>query len=373
MSAKLDPRQKDPDVQYKNFAIINNSNSLQLARQDITYSSPIISDCSKYYLWVSRFAISHMAIPIYFFDNSDAKYSVTVEYQGEVPNTTPLVYIPVGNYSGFGYTQPVFYYEQFAQMVNVALRASALASVAPPANNQQIPFIKYNANTGKFSLYVNQSVVTYDPLVDGIVRPLPPPAGDVRIYFSPALFQQLQFFKATFSGNFASPFGYELDLSVPLAGLNIYEDPYEATAGLEFYYVYEQEREALYLLNDIQSITFISNKIPTTKEYIPNLQNSNVLTSRSILCNFIPDLSQGRNLSEYQYYPQGQPFLINMESSQPLSTIDVQIYFVTKNEIFYPLYLEPGEAINIKFAFYKKSIYNNAYTSLLTDKLQTGY
>lgn len=382
----IDPRQKNPDIIYKNFAIINNTNSLQLAAKDITYTSPIVDDCSKYYLWVSRFAISHMAIPIYFFDgvNDGAgnlrsqKYAVTVEFQGKVPVTEYLIYKPVGNYSSFQYNQPVFYYDQFCQMINQALiTATNVAYGDPPTFiKEYIPFIKYNQNTGKFSFYVNSLIVTQDPFVDA-TRPSPPPVDNIRIYLSAPLFQQLQFFKANFNG-FNTELAYELDLSIDRASLNIYNDPLwtpgpDPYPDARFYYVYEQEREALYLLNDIQSITFISNKIPTTKEYIPNLQNTNALTSRSVLCNFVPDLSQGRNLSEYQYYPQGQPFLINMESSQPLSTIDLQIYFVSKGEVFYPLYLEPGEAINVKFAFYKRSIYNNAFSSLLTDKLNTGY
>lgn len=351
----VDPRIRSTDIQYKDYLIDNTSTDQALAKKDITYSSPIISSCRDYYLYVARFAISHMAIPLYFFDNSDDKYSVTISVNG-VDETANLIYIPIGNYSNFGYTQPVFYYEQFCQMINEAFVA-ACGAFGVPITGKDVPFIEYDPNTEKFTVYVYiDRVVNVDP------------TKIMSIYFSSALFQQLQFLEAEFLG-YNIPKSYKLILYVKRGFLNHYEDPDTS----DVYYTYEQERSALYLLNDVQNIAFISNKIPSTKEFVPNLQNSTVLTSRSILCNFIPDLGQGRNLSEYQYYPQGFPNLINMESDEPLSAIDVQIYFVTKGEVFYPLYLEPGESVSIRFAFYKKSMFNNNYTSLFTDKSGIGY
>lgn len=345
----IDPRLRNPDIQSKDYVIINNTDSLALAKQDITYTSPLIDNCSDYYLCISRFAISHMAIPIYFFDNADQKYSVTVRELANPANfnTQPLVYRSAGSYSSFGYTQPVFYYDQFINMINSAI-SLACAAVLVPAIDE--PFIEYGEESGRFTFYFRDDF-----------------RNDYEIFFSAQLFQQIQFISSIFNG-YGTPLAYKINLTEKLAGLNEYTDP---TTMILYYYM-TQEREALYLLNDIQNIAFVSNRIPTTRQYVPNLNDSGVLTSRAILVNFIPDLGQGRNLSEYQYYPQGFPNLINMETTQPLSTIDVQVFFVTKNETFYPLYLEPTESINIKFTFYKKAMFSNAYTSLYSDKSNTS-
>lgn len=349
-----DRRYKSPDIQYKDFSMYNNTNTLQLARQDVTYTSPIIDDVSEYYLSINRFAISHMAIPIYFFDNTDQKYSVTIvnTITGN-SNIGYLIYESAGNYASFGYTQPVFYYQQFVNMVNAAITTAKGA----PANVNEGIYLDFNPIDGKFSLYF---------------EPSSPPGGnpvtfDYEIYMSSALFQQLQFFGAVFSGSMTDPRAYKINLYAKPLKNNYYEDIVSAVPVSYFYVT--QEREALYLLNDIQNIAFVTNRIPTTREYIPNLINSGELASKAILVNFIPDLGQGRNLSEYQYYPQGYPNLINMDAAGPLSSIDVQIFFVTNRDQFYPLYLEPSESINIKFAFYKKSMFNHSFTSLMSDKL----
>jgi hypothetical protein len=354
-----DPRKLESDIIYKDFVIYNSTTLPSLAKKDVTYTSPIITDPTNNYISIARFSISHMAIPLYFFDNVDNKYFVGFELDGNenVPaNNRPLLYPNniVGNYSQFGYTNPVFYYEQFIDMINVALTSSWAAS-AKTAGNE--PFIQYDPDDEKFSIYYPIEAIVVDDL-DAIV-------------FSGALFRQLQFFKAFYNNTRDT---YTVAAEAYSAGLNYYANPDPAGALTNYYYI-KQERSALYLLNQIQNIAFVSNKIPVTKEYVPNFTSGkeNILSSRSILCDFIPNLGGGRDLSEYQYYPQGPLRLINLESDSPISSIDVQLFFVTKDGQYYPLYLEPGESVSIKFAFMKKSLFNNNYSSLMTDQIKKGY
>lgn len=338
MSVKTDPRTASPDLVYKDFNIYNPETTVKLASKNITYSSPIIDKANDYYVAIARFSISHMSIPLYFFGESPStKY--WVEFNG---NREFLVYQTAGYYSDFGYENPVFYYHQFAGMVNAALSLT----------NPSAPFIQYSSISEKFSLYFNGDTV----------------AIDTTVTFSGDLFRQLQFIQAVRNADDS----YTVTFEDYQAGLNYYENQDPATSGtIPFLYYMEQERPALYLLNQVQNIAFISNRIPTTKEYVPNFtpDKENVLSSRSILCDFIPNLGGGRDLSEYQYYPQGPLRLINMESEKPITAIDVQLYFVTKDGTYYPLYLEQGEGITIKFIFMKKSLANSAYSSLLSDKL----
>jgi len=348
-----DPRKLESDIVYKDFTIYNNTSIPALAKKDVTYTSPVIVDPTNNYLSVARFSISHMSIPLYFFDNGDDKYFVNIKQVGLDPNPAnqeSLVYSSVGDYSQFGYTQPVFYYEQFVDMVNSALYESFVTNYGGDPDN--VPFIGYSANDEKFSLYFTPETKSVE-LVESVV-------------FSGALFRQLQFLKSIY---IPSSDTYRTPLVEYRAGLNYYANLDPATSGTipNFYYI-RQERSALYLLNQIQNIAFISNKIPITKEYIPNLTNGkeNVLSSRSILCDFIPNLGGGRDLSEYQYYPQGPLRLINLESDSPITAIDVQLYFVTKDGQFYPLYLEPGESISIKFAFTKRSLSKSSLINFST-------
>ena len=53
--------------------------------------------------------------------------------------------------------------------------------------------------------------------------------------------------------------------------------------------------------------------------------------------------------------------LINLTNSIPITSFDYQIGLATRSDVIYPLYLEPGEVCQVKFAFIKKSLFDNNF------------
>lgn len=329
-----------------------------LAKFDQSLASGAVVDVPEnYYLAIVRFSISHAAIPIYFF--RDNFYSITI---GDTQ--VFLTYIDSGTgYNAYGFTglKPVYYYQQFVKMINIALRT---AHIAEFADDDQEPFMEYDQLTEKFIInvpadYVDTGAGNY------------PYDFIVSISFNSNLFQQLQYFSATNNG-LNQPFGRDYTLNYPAyshyTNFVQYADPTAALpvppAGLVNafnYFKIVQERSALYLLNEIQSIVFSTSSLPTTKEFIGKNTGSSTAGSIPILVDFVPDQSAARDLSQYQYVPNGPYKLINLTNSISVTSFDYQVGLATRSETIYPLYLEPGEVCQVKFGFFKKSLFDNNF------------
>lgn len=344
---------KTDSVFYFNANIYNDPTppqSAKIARFSQSISSGSVVDLPEnYYLAIVRFAISHMLIPLYQFRNNF--YSVTItEVATGLSTQTFLDYADNGSYSQYGYTQPVFFYQQFMFMVNRALLTSHNARGNPGGLP---PFIVYKDE--KFTIYVPPAY--FDPFA--------PPVNQVQfvISFNANLFQQLQFIECIFQGyNRPDGIDYTLDYYAYPESLNQIQLPQAPFIPATIYTYYEQERKALYLLNEVQSIVFTSTSINVTKEFIGKNDGQGNVGSLSIIADFVPDQSSGRDLSEYQYNVQGPPRLVNLTNTIPITEIDYQVGIRFRDGTIVPLYLEPGETCEVKFGFFKKSLYDNDFT-----------
>jgi hypothetical protein len=336
---------KTDSIVYYNANLYNNpvNQEAKLAIFDQNISSGSIVDLPEnYYMSIVRFSISHMVIPLYFF--VDNYYSITLQSRA-VPATINqqfLVYQSAGSYSQYGFNQPVFYYQQFVNMINKAFKdaITALGLVVDSI------FIQYDTTLEKFVIYIDPNVwfpVATNPSV-------------YRLYMNANLFQQLQLFNSTFNG-YKQPNGtdYEIQFIIQPAFANL------VTIHGNDYLSYTQEKNALYLLNEIQSIVFTTASLNISKEYIGRNDGTGRAGSLPILADFVPDLSAGRDLSQYQYVPNGPLRLINLTNTIPITSVDYQIGIKTRSGKIFPLYLEPGEVSEVKFGFFKKSLYDNDF------------
>ena len=109
----------------------------------------------------------------------------------------------------------------------------------------------------------------------------------------------------------------------------------------------------------LRKIIIATNTIPNTNEYVPTKGNSGVTNSFPILTDFTPNFSQvgGETRSIAFYYPTSQYRLVDMISDQPLSKINIKIYWEDTAGNLYPLYISPSQQINLKLAFLRKSLY----------------
>lgn len=339
---------KTDSVIYFNANIYNdplqNPQVAKLARFNQSISSGAIIDLPEnYYMAITRFAISHMLIPLFEFKQNF--YSVTIQNGPNPPQRAFLQYndalsINPGSYAAYGYTDPIFYYSQIVNMVNAALlnahNASGIVGIAPPQ-------LIYDENTEKFSLYVDENY--------GLI---------ISISFNANLYQLFQFMPFIFN-QYNEPDGQDYTLRYN-DNINANVSNYFAniTTGVN-YFIVPQERTALYLINEVQSIVFTSTTLNVTKEFVGKNDGSSNAGSLSILADFVPDQSTGRDLSEYQYNAAGQPRLVNLTNTIPITDIDYQVSIRFKNGKIVPLYLEPGEVCEVKFGFFKKSLYDNNF------------
>ena len=345
---------KTDSVIYFNANIYNDPTPPQkakIARFDQSIGSGSVVDLPEnYYMAVIRFAISHMIIPLYLF--KDNYYTVTLFNNNTgLDHRVALTYSTAGNaYSSYGYNQPVLFYEQFVFMINQAFTTANLA--LPLADRADLPpFVNYDTNTEKFTLFIP---VQY--------------FGRVGVYFNANLYQQFQLINSEFMGynqtagkdylikNYAIP-----DFPVGYAPLNQLTIPGAAPPPPVTFLSFTQERSALYLLNEVQSIVFTSTTLNVTKEFIGKNDGTGNAGSLSILADFVPDQSTGRDLSEYQYNAQGNPRLVNLTNTIPITNIDYQVGIRYRDGTLIPLYLEPGEVCEVKFGFFKKSLYDNNF------------
>lgn len=348
---------KTDSVIYFNANVFNdpitNNQQAKLARFNQSISSGSVVDLPEnYYMAIVRFAISHALIPLYQF--KDNFYSVTLRYAG-VDYQQFLTYQDAGpGYSQFGYIQPVFFYQQFASMINTAL--DIVNSALPGPQQSPIPpFVTYDADTERFTLFIP---ATYN--VD---------VFDIRLYFNANLYQQIQLLDSRFlgynqtNGKDYQILGYLIPKTLPVGyvALNQVTFPGATPPPDVQFLTFTQERKALYLLNEVQSIVFTSTTLNVTKEYTGRNDGSGSVGSIPILADFVPDQSTGRDLSEYQYNVQGPPRLVNLTNTIPITDIDYQVGIRFRDGTIVPLYLEPGETCEVKFGFFKKSLYDNNF------------
>lgn len=77
---------------------------------------------------------------------------------------------------------------------------------------------------------------------------------------------------------------------------------------------------------------------------------------QSILTDYQPTITTGYDVrSYYQYAPQSEYRLVSLNGTDPLKTLDLQIYWQDKIGNIFPLYLNPQESASIKLLFRKKS------------------
>ncbi len=115
-------------------------------------------------------------------------------------------------------------------------------------------------------------------------------------------------------------------------------------------------------------MAFLSSSLPCVKEFAPQLgfsyTNNTQSTSASvpIITDFVPLLQfAGDQRGDFVYNPSGPYRLVNLNSSQPLSAIDLRIVWFDQYNRQYPIILEPGKSASIKFMFVKKSSYRDLY------------
>jgi hypothetical protein len=333
-------------------AIINNpsgSGVLVPMEFEQNHNQAVILDPTKYTLCVERFNIPGNALPLFFF--KDGKYSVTLSFGGD-DYRTDLVYVPIASPSFDPGSQPVYYFTQMVTAFNTAFVASfdALKLAHPVGTPDHPPVLIYNSVTQLFSFVVPR---TYDPTGG--------PTIEVYLnYDSAILFENIQFF--SLSRN--DPNGKDSRLIVENLYNNYYPvatDPtvnFVGASGTYPAYQFTSLFPYFRQWNQLKSIVITTQSIPCRREIVA-LDGSDQSSYINMLTDFTPQINSTADiLSTFYFYPQGPYRLIDLVSQVPLYRFDFKIYWSSFDGKLYQMYVTPGNEVNIKFLFMKKTAMN---------------
>jgi len=325
----------------------------------------ILSRPSDYYMTIVRFSIPTQNIPIMYgqiqpYPNIDLNktiYSVTltqganssgqtfIEFVTQNPNAQPSAPLtashPTVDVTSYYY---IYEYTQFLSMINTAL-ATAFAALPGTPMGSLAPYFIFDgerislvAQTAYYdqalmspiNIYVNYYLLTY---LDGIAT---------------------NFYGVGLANGLDAKFLVRNDLN------NFYNPPYLAPAVPPAYYIMTQNYTALIDWNCFKSLSLVTNLMPVKQEFIPSSMpnegfNLGVVNSRGQLKDFEPILNNNENRTVVQYFPTGPYQLINMNSDEPLTKIDVNIFWSDQFGNIYPLDIPFNQLVTIKLLFIKKS------------------
>jgi hypothetical protein len=367
------------DLQISNFN--NETQKPQQFHYNNTNSIPYLINPEAYDLSIMKFQIDTGQTPIFIPniqrnqpDINRTIYSVclkasfgNVEYESDQIFITwspqdQSTYLPLptnqthdGLQDDHGGYYFCYSYSWFTQLVSEAysqaldsLRANAGAGVIP--DEVKPPVIYWNSNNTSATIECQREFYNLAN------------ADGLYIYMNSALFNIYNSFPARFK-TFNSAIGANYNIvAQPVLDINVSELT-DDKGVTEEYITIPQEYSTTMSWSPFTSLVFTSNTIPI----IPNIVNPTLvyLDNEPISVGSLADTSNeniitdmtsadGQYRSGLTYYPSGEYRKISLTGNQPLSNLDLNIYFRTKLGKLVPYRMSAGGTVNIKFGFFKK-------------------
>ena len=341
------PVASNDEIIYYNVKMYNDLVAEEpiLAQMTETRSSPLIENCSDYYIGVQRFTIP-VNIPLQIYPeatNVANLYKVGLTY-GNSTIVKVIEYISYSNIFEYVKNREILAVQQILDMINLAYKKAyedlillqpALAGLA------DAPFFLYEPSTRLISLLANE---VYGNWEKG------PPLVNCAITMTFPFYLQYLIGIPTRGPPFNPINSPDIVFIVRDTLIN------RLTIAGKTYIKMSSEFDMRSLYNQFSNIIFETSSIPSIPEYI---QAENNVTKR-ILVDFEPSAGFS-NGDPVQFSTSG---LSNvrwhaMNAQVPLSTFDVKIYIQYKTGETVPLYLLEGDLATIKFVFIKKDFLMN--------------
>lgn len=334
-----------------------------------TRAQPLIDKPDDYFMSVVRFSIPGQYIPIfinygyYSAGMPNLTYNTVTLSYGAQTILTRLIYVSqdltvpvppdprvVGRLSAAQQLYWAIYsYQEFVDEINVALATSFAGLTSLPVLTPALvaPYMIYDPTTSLFSIIVDQRLVTLG----------------MTLYFNEILYS---FFVPSFdviTHSYGSANGTDIQILLKNNFNNGYT-PNPPVPGVLFYQMI-QERPSIDSFYGAKTILFTINNVPTRVEQIgkDTDQTSGQAVNNAflpIMTDFVPSLSNraGDLLSTITYYANAEYRLIDLIGSDPMSTINIQIYWTDSYLNIFPLMIYNHDICNIKILFRNKNYYN---------------
>lgn len=335
---------------YYNVELTNPENAEKsiLMKYEETKNTPVISGrASDYYFSVVRFDIPGSNVPIFNAQNRDnpgtftLDYIVTLTYLG-VDYQQNLTYVPFDPDVNENSDLPVYTYQQFIDMINIAYKAAyddmitANGGVGGPldlALQNQAPLFTFSRENNLLSIFVQDQ---YN-------------AQGVDIFMNWNLYQYYRPAEIEFIG-YQTVDNKDVRLLVKDNFINRFVEQ-----GISYFRMGPQQVN-LYLWYDLRKIVIISNNLPIQREFISTNAQDGSSNNLAIMTDFAPQLAlnPSESLSRFEYFPTGPYRLQDLNSNMDIRKIDFQIFYLDKYDVLRPMILEPGENLNLKFLFTRR-------------------
>ncbi len=319
-------KEKDEHIFYSGIFRNTETISIPASFQENRLSA-LIKHPSDYTVAVVRFSIPCDLVPLFIQPTNNNYYTVSVS-DGVNTFTQNVVYNNLWGVAGFP-PNSITSYSQMIFQINTALRtaASQLTTVHPGLFTTA-PKLCYDEPTQLFKMVF---ATTDDPKFG-------------HVYFNTAL-----------STLFPS-FPYNILSINSTNGLDnmLYYDVNKVNNTYYNFPVISQEVVAIGALNYISRIYFTSNNIGVRKQAI--YSPSGFALGSPVLIDFEPFLANEdfRGADVVQFYPQGELRRMDLQTNQPMSVIDINVFWEDRFGNTYPLMISPGQVFTILLMFEKK-------------------
>lgn len=349
LTHKIDSKYNENDNTYFNVTIFNRNVSLdrpigtsQEIKYNVTQDQAIISKANECYLAVSQLQLPNNDIPLFFF--RDNFYYITLQ-NGAAISTQPLVWSPSqSNYTG------VYTIQSFLDSINAALVLAAIA-VGIAAINTPYVYLDKNLNVLKL-VFPGLDAITNNwlsPNPNNLAIP-----GTYAMYMNWNLFNYFQSMQVYFYNQFTLGLDYRILVK------NNLDDNFVNNQR----YTMSQEVSLLFLFRDVEQILVTTSLLPVSREQFNGFDQDGNTIEFGVLANFAPIASGSPSelFTPYYYFPETYK-LNDLIGYGEIKKLDFQIQWVDKNRRVYPVYLLPGQSMQIKFAFLNKSLFNNKFNT----------
>ena len=397
----------DSNQIYYNISIVNNDEDLVSPSSGILIGSPEPVQCSfsenrnnpylnnpdDYFMSVIRFRVDSSTLPVFAPNPKKLQdepnkliYTITLSYKDifvyyDVRFNPKLAMYELPPPVNPTKNNPYYYlntYESFITMINkcfvdvfAILNTYALFHTPQYILPTTIPpVLVWDNNTNKATLYCDISNNAYDTNDDDAIK----------IYFNSPLYELFSSFSAirtvptVFNNN---PINFDFGDRTGNYKLLIYDTGFNrrpaATGnnpGLSYDTIYlEQTYSTSPLWTPITSIVFTTGFLPvvpeltglpknigTAQQFASTGNNANISNT---LTDFEVGLTTGLEYKPvFQYAPPGEYRLVDLFGSNPLSNLEIKVFWKDEDGNLYPVTLGTKESANIKILFRKKALYN---------------
>jgi len=324
----------------------------------------ILENPDEWYCSIVRFSVPCLNVPVIQFlvqtpvlDINKGIYSFTLKWKNFVSAQTfvqfePEVFPPAVSTPPVGtlkqtFTDYYFLYDytHLIGMLNKTLISATTSLNAVSGQSFNPPFLHYDSQTSLISLYADQT--QYDgTLVD-----------PVYVWFNFAMANFLQAIPYH-TYDYGQIQGLDNQIQIYSGqGLNV------KTIGAITYDVVSQQYLSLAYMSFLKSVIIATDmNIISEAGYINEITSIQNTSYTNILTDFLPDLSvpqAGVSNSIFVYNAPSLYRLFQFKQKQPLQSLSIRVFFTDSLDNVYPLYIDKGQTVNLKFMFIKKHLIEN--------------